>query len=192
MNSEISLLLEGLVPHDELERTHLDFTKRWVASGAGLFRVQKPATPSPHLVSYFLLVDPIENKVLLVDHRKACRWLPTGGHVEPGEHPRTTVEREIVEELGIEATFLYEQPLFITVTETGGLTPGHTDVSLWYILVGDSSAQLEFDPEEFSEIRWFSPDEIPYERADPHLSRCLQKLSSVRQNTSQDPICSLE
>jgi 8-oxo-dGTP diphosphatase len=190
MHTEISLLLNELVPHDLLEQTHLEFTKNWVESGIGLFRIEKPATPSPHLVSYFLLTDLTTNEVLLVDHRKALCWLPTGGHVEPGEHPRTTVERECLEELGIEATFLFESPLFLTVTETGGLTPGHTDVSLWYILTGDSSAKLQFDREEFADVRWFRPDEIPYKRADPHLLRCLQKLEKARLNTNHYHICS--
>ncbi|MFI5343447.1 MAG: NUDIX domain-containing protein [Chlamydiales bacterium] len=38
----------------------------------------------------------------LVDHKKANLWLPAGGHVEPNEHPRETVKREILEELSIQ------------------------------------------------------------------------------------------
>ena len=34
---------------------------------------------------------------------EASLWLPTGGHVEPGEDPSDTVERECQEELGIPA-----------------------------------------------------------------------------------------
>ncbi|MEE3919135.1 NUDIX domain-containing protein [Micromonospora sp. BRA006-A] len=30
-------------------------------------------------------------------------WLPSGGHVEPGEHPADTVRRELREELGVAA-----------------------------------------------------------------------------------------
>ncbi len=47
-----------------------------------------------------------QQKLLLVDHKKAGLWLPSGGHVEIDEHPQTTVQREVREELGIEATFL--------------------------------------------------------------------------------------
>jgi 8-oxo-dGTP pyrophosphatase MutT (NUDIX family) len=39
--------------------------------------------------------------VLLVDHKNARLWLPTGGHVEEGEDPRATVVRELKEELGL-------------------------------------------------------------------------------------------
>jgi 8-oxo-dGTP diphosphatase len=87
-----------------------------VDSGAELFRVAKPATPPKHLVSYFVVVD--GDHVLLVDHKNARLWLPSGGHVEPDEHPRTTVLRELREELGFTAAHAIEAPLMITCTTT--------------------------------------------------------------------------
>jgi 8-oxo-dGTP diphosphatase len=57
----------------------------------------------------------------------------TGGHLEVEEHPIDAVKREIREELNIEAKFLIDHPLFLTVTVTVGLTSGHRDVSLWCI-----------------------------------------------------------
>ena len=113
---------------------------------------------------------------MLVDHINAELWLPTGGHVEPGEHPRATVRREAREELSIECEFLREAPLMLTVTETVGKTAGHTDVSIWYCLHGDRSAQLEFDQSEFASVRWFHKDEIPMNRTDPQMGRFLRKL----------------
>jgi hypothetical protein len=38
-----------------------------------------------------LLVDRPAGSVLLCDHRLSGLWLPTGGPVEPGEHPLGTV-----------------------------------------------------------------------------------------------------
>ena len=140
---------------------------------------REPATPETHLVSYFILVDQEQNKVLLTDHKKSGLWLPAGGHVELNEHPKETVKREILEELGIQADFLSHDPLFLTVTKTVGETAGHTDVSFWYVLRGNASDALSYDKEEFHQIRWFLPTEIPYPRTDPHMSRLMQKLSSL-------------
>lgn len=156
------------------------FTQKWIASGAQLFRIAKPAMPDPHLVSYFVLVDKAANKVLLVDHKKAGLWLPPGGHVELNEHPRETVKREIQEELGIQANFLSPDPFFITITKTVGSTASHTDVSLWYALTGCVSDELNFDTEEFHRIQWFLPGDIPYHQADPHMKRCLEKLAFLK------------
>lgn len=179
IRNEIHCTINCLSPFDEIEQEHISFTKNWIESGAEIFRTAKPATPDPHLVAYFLLIDSSSNQVLLVDHKKAGLWLPAGGHVEPNEHPRETVRREILEELGIEADFVMADPLFLTVTKTVGQTSGHTDISLWYILKGCSSISYAFDSEEFVQISWFSSDQIPYNQADPHMKRCIAKLSSL-------------
>jgi 8-oxo-dGTP diphosphatase len=145
---------------------------------AEIFRVAKPALPPKHLVSYFVLVD--GEHVLLVDHKNARLWLPTGGHVEPGEHPQTAVQREMREELGLESAQAIGPPLMITCTGTVGLTAGHTDVSLWYVLQGDRQRPLSFDAEEFNAARWFPFAEVPLARSDPHMKRFLRKLALSR------------
>lgn len=176
MRNSIAATVRAIQPYDTLEAEHIRDTLQWIASGAALCRVQKPATPPRHLVSYFVLLDPASRQLLLVDHRKAGLWLPSGGHVELDEHPRATVEREVREELQIEAQFFVEEPVFLTVTQTVGQTAGHTDVSLWYILIGDCRQALQFDTEEFLQIAWFPLHELPFERSDPHLKRFAAKL----------------
>lgn len=54
-----------------------------------------------------------------------------------------------------------------------------TDVSLWYLIRGDSSRAIEFDRGEFHGVRWFGIDEIPFERSDPHMRRFVEKLRAV-------------
>lgn len=174
---EIYGQVAGIAALDALEEAHKADVLGWIESGVEVFRLAKPATPPKHLVAYFMVVD--GEHVLLVDHIKAQLWLPSGGHVEPQEHPRDTVAREIVEELGMEAEFVQEAPLMVTVTETVGLTAGHTDVSLWYVVKGDRRRAVEFDRGEFTEVRWFHWDEIPYGRSDPHMRRFIEKLRVI-------------
>jgi 8-oxo-dGTP diphosphatase len=180
IRTEIKRLISSIAPFDIEEREHLDFVQTWIASGAQMFRLAKPATPPIHLVSYFVLVDEKPPQLLLTDHKKSGLWLPPGGHIEPGEHPKEAVQRECREELGIEADFLLHDPLFATVTKTVGQTAGHTDVSLWYVLKANSSDQFEYDKEEFHTVCWFSPADIPYHRTDPHMKRFIQKLNLLK------------
>jgi hypothetical protein len=56
-----------------------------VRGDADIYRLRKPEVPRQHLVAYFALVDVEAETLLLVDHINARLWLPTGGHVEPGE-----------------------------------------------------------------------------------------------------------
>jgi 8-oxo-dGTP diphosphatase len=176
MRQQIYSEIEFIVPFDTIEAGHRADALAWVESGAELCRLAKPATPPRHLVSYFAVVD--GESILLVDHKNARLWLPSGGHVEPGEHPRETVARELFEELGFKATHEIGPPLLITSAETVGLTAGHTDVSLWCVFRGDRGEVLRHDEEEFNSVHWFDFSEIPYGRTDPHMRRFVQKLRS--------------
>lgn len=176
MIQQIYNIVSSINPHDKIEQKHISDTLSWISSGASIFRIQKPDIPNKHLVSYFMLLDEANQKVLLVDHKKSGLWLPAGGHVEVNEHPKTAVIRECHEELGAHAEFLFADPIFLTSTLTIGLTAGHTDVSLWYVLKGNINDKYNFDESEFNNVSWFAFNEVPYEKSDPHMRRFIEKL----------------
>jgi 8-oxo-dGTP diphosphatase len=178
MRAAIRRELESINPLDALERQHRSEALAWVDSGAPLFRTAKPATPPQHLVSYFAVID--GDSILLVDHKNAQLWLPPGGHVEVDEHPRDTVGREVREELGFTPAHAIEAPLMVTCTTTVGLTSGHVDVSLWYVVRASRNEPMTYDAQEFCGIQWFSLSEAPLDRSDPHLERFIRKLRSQR------------
>jgi 8-oxo-dGTP diphosphatase len=166
----------SIQPFDELEEIHRAAALAWIDSGAPLFRTVKPATPPKHLVSYFAVVD--GRDILLVDHKSAELWLPPGGHAEPGEHPREAVVRELFEELRVVPKHDIAEPLMITCATTVGLTAGHVDVSLWYVVTADRNESIQFDEQEFAALQWFHYSDVPLHRSDPHLRRFLAKLTS--------------
>lgn len=174
---EIAEIVRAIAPHDALEQAHINHTLTWIASGAPLYRTRKPATPAQHLVAYFVLLDRQQDKILLVHHKKSGLWLPSGGHVEPDEHPAATVARELMEELQGQAEFLFFDPLFLTVTQTVGNVAQHTDVSLWYMLHGDCTQPLDFDTEEFHTVAWYPLVALPSPaKMDPQMLRFRGKL----------------
>ncbi|MDX2300879.1 MAG: NUDIX domain-containing protein [Xanthomonadaceae bacterium] len=178
MHDLIRSQLELICPISEVEREQWQDAITWVASGAPLCRIAKPGIPPKHLVSYFPVLD--GEYILLVDHKNAKRWLPTGGHVEAGEDPRCTVVRELREELGLELSeHELGPPLMVTVTETVGTTSGHTDVSLWYPVHRSRQVPLKFDESEFNAVRWFHFSEVPLEHSDPNLGHFLLKLRTA-------------
>jgi 8-oxo-dGTP pyrophosphatase MutT (NUDIX family) len=181
MRNSIRKEVSSIEPFDAIEHAHRADVLAWIDSGEELCRTRKPATPPKHLVSYFVLVD--HDHVLLVDHKNAQLWLPSGGHVEPGEHPRATVARELREELGLDINSDLDAPLMLTVSETVGITRGHTDVSLWYVVSADRGVTIDFDAEEFHCVQWFRFNEVPVSRSDPHLGRFLEKLAVSRRST---------
>lgn len=173
----------AITPLDATERRHQKEVADWLATGANPFRIKKPDTPPKHLVSYFVLVDPDQRSILLVDHIKAQLWLPSGGHVMFNEHPKDAVAREALEEFNLPATFLHnnDKPFFVTSTLTVGLTPGHTDISLWYLLRGSVRQFLQYDKSEFVDVEWYTFSEVLESDPvifDPHLQRFVQKLAA--------------
>jgi len=184
----ISGLVAGVRPWDEREAADQAGILEWIASGDQLFRIAAPATPPRHLVSYFALVDSARHLVLLGDHVKSGLWLLSGGHVEDGEDPRGTVDREALEELGIRARFHHRlgagRPFFLTATPTLG--PGsHVDVSLWFVLTCDRDEQLRPDPREYRSVRWFPLDRHdgwPDDQFDPQMGRFTAKVMATLGN----------
>jgi 8-oxo-dGTP diphosphatase len=177
-------LVAAIIPVDDLERAHRADVLQWLSSTDDIYRRRKPATPPKHLVCYTVLADPEDGALFLVDHRLAGLALPPGGHVEPGEDPASTVRREAMEELGLEAdlSIAGTRPMFVTVTRTGALDGGHTDVSLWYVIAGDRKSPIRLDEREFSGGRWWTTAEIESASPagfDPHLGRFAAKLRPV-------------
>ncbi len=181
IRTEIRTMVADIKPYDKLESDHIKDVLSWIDSSAPIFRITKPDKLPKHLVSYFVLYDQKANLLMLIDHIKAMSWLPTGGHVESDEDPRETVSREATEELGINAVFAKEfgpDPFFITVTNTKGLH-SHVDVSLWFVIKGDSEAKFTYDPGEMNGYRWLTPQQIldmSILELDPHMHRFVRKL----------------
>jgi 8-oxo-dGTP diphosphatase len=177
-------LVQVIEPLDAVESRHQAECLAWIESGAPLCRTVKPATPPEHLVAFAVAVDPLRSMVFLVDHRIAGLWLPTGGHVEPGEHPMDAARRELREELGIDAPRLagVDAPLMVTRTVTVGRDAGHMDVDLWYGFEVDLLSELVPDPAEFIDARWWSFDDVRHDvgsRFDPHLPRFIVKARAL-------------
>lgn len=179
MEKTIYRAIQELVTHDPQERSDRQDALAWIESGAPLFRIEKPATPNKHLVSYSFVWDPTTKKVLLIDHVKAQTWLPPGGHVDPGEHPANCAQRELKEEMELDIAPSSRAPAFVTVTPTRGLCQPHVDVSLWFIFEMPYREEIFFDKRECHGARWFSLDEIKFEdRMGEDVKRFCKKLSA--------------
>lgn len=182
----VAELIAAMTPFDDLEQHHIAEVIDWLAGTADVYRRIPPATPSPHLVAYVVLVDPIERGIYLGQHRKSGLHLPMGGHLDPAEHPFAAARREAREELGIDPSFdvVGHRPLLLTVTPTGGPTAGHVDVSLWFVAHGDRAWQYDLDPGEFDGGRWWDLDPHGLPDSDPHLGRFIRKLDTILQPTA--------
>ncbi len=108
--------------------------------------------------------------VLLHWHRKLARWLPPGGHIEPGELPDDAAVREVAEEtnqtvrlLGYPGLALTDpglprqltQPIGVQLEDIG---PRHQHVDLIYLAELTTPGQAVPLPEQAG---WYGPDDWP-------------------------------
>jgi 8-oxo-dGTP pyrophosphatase MutT (NUDIX family) len=180
-------IVAGINPYDDLEAGHKQDILDWIDSGAPLFRVERPDKPPKHLVSYIVPYDEARGRIMLIDHAKAKAWLPPGGHVEVDEDPRAAAAREAKEELDADVMFstqFGDMPLFVTVTTVKGYGE-HTDVSLWYVIEGDSSKDVKYaDTDGEGTHQWLTPDEIlamDITKLDMHMHRFIKKLQATKE-----------
>ena len=127
----------------------------------------------PHEIATALIIR--DGRVLL-GHRSSRReffpdvWDIFGGHVEPGEGHEKTLVREVQEELGVTAT---AWTFLETVTEP---LPPHSQgekssdvlIAHLYLVTAWTGTPVNRQPEEHSEIRWFTLEEaLQLDLADP-------------------------
>ncbi len=191
VREQIKKIIRQISPFDEIEKAHQADAIAWIDSGVEIFRIERPATPPKHLVTFTVFIDPILKKLLLLNHRKALLMLPNGGHVDKNELPFNAAIREMREEMNEEGRFLFDSkvPLFLDQMQTVGLTAGHTDVTLWYVFERDSTKPINDKSEEFTKefdgYMWFTFKEvlnIDIEKLNPNMHRFIKKLQYRLEN----------
>ena len=85
-----------------MERRHVAEASEWIASGAPVYRTAKPDVPAMHLVSYFMVIDEDQRRLLLVAHRKAGLMLPmvTAGIVD-ATTPQAEAMMRVMQGVGV-------------------------------------------------------------------------------------------
>ncbi len=110
-----------------------------------------------------------DQKVLLVHHRGLAKWLPVGGHIDPGEDPAQAARRETREESGLEIELLGDRPprefpqtrllpapAYLDVHDIQG---EHKHLGMIYFARAHTSAVQLAEREHF-DIRWFTADDL--------------------------------
>ena len=103
-----------------------------------------------------------DGKLLLQRRTDDSKWAAHGGAMEFGEEILETLDREIMEELGVKPI----NPQFLKVYAGKDLHyfyPGGDEVygvTIFY-LVEEYEGDLKINPEEVSEIKWFDINGLP-------------------------------
>jgi 8-oxo-dGTP pyrophosphatase MutT (NUDIX family) len=134
-----------------------------------------------------------ENKLLMIKHKKFNKWLPPGGHVDPGELPHETALREAVEETGIEAELIPTDRLWIPDRPNAISIPApyfmleqkilpykgrpeHCHIDSLYI-GRPKNPNAEINTEEEHEVSWLTLEEILAFESDVEIFKDTQIIA---------------
>jgi 8-oxo-dGTP pyrophosphatase MutT (NUDIX family) len=97
------------------------------------------------------------DEVLLIAPREG-RWQLPKGHVEPGEAPAQAALREVREETGVHGRIVAPLPTIDYTYAVGRGVQVHKRVD-YYLMTYESGSELDCDPREVLQARWWSWDE---------------------------------
>lgn len=126
----------------------------------------------------------IRDGSVLLGHRHASRaWYPDvwdlpGGHVEPGESSRATLDRELREELGVQVR-VADGPVQVRLDDLS--------MDVWRVRAW-AGTPANRAPEEHDEVRWFTAGQLSGARlAHPaYLPRLTRMLAGPTSPTRAD------
>ncbi|WP_433228253.1 NUDIX hydrolase [Actinomadura formosensis] len=110
-----------------------------------------------------------QGRVLLVHHNRFGKWVPPGGHIEPGETFAETAVREFKEETGLLVEALSSQPVIHPPDDnaTPEPVPFYADleregfrvpaiVQFFYVRRITDDQELQAQLEEVHDAKWFT------------------------------------
>lgn len=98
------------------------------------------------------------DRVLLVREVADGRWTLPGGWIDVGESPRTSVEREVLEESGYEVSAVKLAAVYDKLRHDHPPAPDHAYILFFLceLLGGEATPSVET-----SEVGWFPLDDLP-------------------------------
>ncbi len=121
------------------------------------------STLSGHLTGSAWVLNPGQDKALLIHHRGLDKWFQPGGHAEPTDASLLeTARREASEECGLQGLTLLSEDLFdldVHIIPAKNDVPEHLHYDLRFVFLA-ASEDLDPDLAEVKDLNWIPLDTL--------------------------------
>lgn len=131
-----------------------------------------------HLTASAFVIDPAEEKILLIHHKKLNRWLQPGGHCDGETNTLAVAIKEVFEETGVEIAANNQKIIDLdihTIPERKEV-PEHEHFDVRYLLWADSNSNL-VQNHETNDLKWIKWSEIKNYTNEDSILRILDKIN---------------
>jgi 8-oxo-dGTP pyrophosphatase MutT (NUDIX family) len=156
---DIPALLSQIVPRDAGEAKFVHDMRELATRGEAAASRGEFA-PGHFTATCFVVYVP-SDVVLLHRHKRLEKWLPMGGHIEPGEEPSQAALREAAEESGLKDLELLSPELLsvdIHPIPAGKGEPDHLHFDLRFAASTQTPQKIRMDEAESTALEWVEID----------------------------------
>jgi len=138
-----------------------------------------------HMTASAWVVNHDKTKVLMVYHNIYDSWSWMGGHADGDEDLYRVAIKEVLEESGLKSVMPVNTEIFSLESLTvdgherrGHYISSHLHLNVTYLLQADENESLTFNPDENSDVKWFSLDQAIAASSEPWFQkRIYSKLN---------------
>ena len=180
----------GLTMHrNPLKKLLLDYQSRYPSTTATEAFIRFVNTHSDcferslqigHVTGSAWIVDPAQQKALLVHHKKLDLWLQPGGHCDGNPDVAQVAQKEVEEETGLSACHIFSASIFdldIHAIPPHKGVAEHLHFDVRFLIHADSGKPITAS-EESHAIQWFDLDKIGQMTRDASVIRMVEKTCS--------------
>ena len=137
-----------------------------------------------HFTASAWVINPSENKLLMIYHNIYKSWAWTGGHADGEENLLSVAIREVQEETGITKVVPVTDHIFsleiITVDghmKKGKYISSHLHLNITFLLKALEDEKLITKPDENSGVKWMGIEEAVSASNEPWMQEIYRKLN---------------
>lgn len=135
-----------------------------------------------HITGSAWIINPAEERVLLLHHRKLDKWLQPGGHADGEENILQVAEREAREETGLTSIRVLKNGLFdldIHSIPARGEEPEHFHYDIRFLFTANPEEPLQQNRESKG-LAWVPLQEVPDRTGDnSSITRMVDKTRKL-------------